>query len=163
MPTYSAIHVGLAAKVHAEIVTLTPAGVPASSIRFRRKPYADDFGSGEKYDLPGVLVMPGNQERIEPADNLREDFGYPVTVVFLDGDGGVEFNAAGDDAWWHRRQQVIDRFRAKTLDITDPVAMQFRDCRVEPGAVMDWQKALKEKFEIGVVTLRFFARRQRPA
>lgn len=145
--------------IRALITAGTITGVESTSVRNRPVPsakrVATNPGAGE-LSFPCILVSNGGKESIEPANNIRDDIGYPVLVTVFD-DRLQDVDQSDDDfqAW---RAAIIDEFRHGGYTLADP-STDFHNVIVEPGPLIDWKRFQEDGKYAGSFILRFITRR----
>lgn len=183
---YASVHKALAEKAASVIRGLLGSAIvgPASnSVRVRKVPYTDDFGSidpntlaiegTKKYSFPAILVCYYDLETLDPlaGTNVRDEIGYPITVAFYSPNNaaGKVASEDGDDTFLRWREAVERTFahlRGVTstagikgyMDVTaNSNAYTFHDCKVKPGSIFDYArwKAAGGSYDFGWLTLNF--------
>jgi len=180
---YLSVHKALAAAVQATIQGMlgtSIVGISPASVHVRKVPYLGDVSavnplpSTDEYALPAIVICYFDVEEIVPTEgsNVRDDIGYPISVVFLNENESANVpEEANDDPFLRWREVVIAKFNHLRGFGTTPGyggyltvtangnSYSFHDCRVKPGTIFDYEKLAKKKLDFGWLKLSFILRR----
>lgn len=156
------IHYALLEEVQRRVIALNLDGLEESSVLVRWTPLMKDVGgrSEKNFPYPAIVVCPVGQEQIIPVTNREDDWGIPVLLAIAAQQSAVKATEAAQEdldrnLYW--RERLLKAFRPQTIWTSKPT-VEFHNCRVEPGPIVDWPKLALDQIYTGYLVVRFFTR-----
>ena len=147
-----AIHEQCISAVKTVIQGLDLDGIPDAQI-YDRKLIID-----RELTLPCVIISPEGVEQDLGGTNERDDWGYPVPLVYVDADNqDLADTALKRKRMLLWRQRLRRAFHNKRLSAVSEVYV----CRVEPNVIIDQTAWLERNKVVGGMTIRCVTREVR--